>query len=57
MSEKLTSIRGMSDILPEETPLWQHIEGTLRKLVASYGYREMRVPVVERTELFKRSIG
>jgi len=57
MSDKVSSIRGMSDILPDDTPLWQLVEGTLRDLVTSYGYREMRVPIVERTELFKRSIG
>ena len=57
MSKQISAIRGMSDILPEDTPLWQYIESTLRDLVARYGYREMRVPVVERTELFKRSIG
>ena len=57
MSEKITGIRGMRDILPTETPLWQHVEGILRQVVHSYGYREFRVPVVERTELFKRSIG
>ena len=57
MSKQVTGIRGMSDILPEETPLWQFVESTLRDVVTSYGYRELRVPVVERTELFKRSIG
>lgn len=57
MSAKVTGIRGMSDILPEETPLWQFVEGTLRRVAMSYGYREFRVPVVERSELFKRSIG
>ena len=57
MSAKITGIRGMSDILPEDTPLWQHVEGVLRGVAKSYGYREFRVPVVERSELFKRSIG
>jgi histidyl-tRNA synthetase len=57
MSEKLTGVRGMSDILPEETPLWQAVESVLRTTLNGYGYRELRVPVVERTELFKRSIG
>ncbi len=57
MSSKITGIRGMGDILPDETPLWQQIETVLRDTVQSYGYRELRVPVVERTELFKRSIG
>jgi len=57
MSAKITGIRGMSDILPDETPLWAYVEGVLRGVAASYGYREFRVPVVERSELFKRSIG
>jgi histidyl-tRNA synthetase len=53
----LRAIRGMNDILPDETPLWQHLEQTVAHLVASYGYGEIRLPVVEQTELFKRSIG
>ena len=57
MSGKISGIRGMNDILPDETPLWQHVEGVLREVAQSYGYREFRVPVVERSELFKRSIG
>jgi histidyl-tRNA synthetase len=57
MSKQVSGIRGMNDILPEDTPLWQHIEGVLKSVVMSYGYRELRVPIVERTELFKRSIG
>jgi histidyl-tRNA synthetase len=57
MSNQVTGVRGMSDLLPDNTPLWQHVEHILRSVVSSYGYRELRVPVVERTELFKRSIG
>ncbi len=57
MSAKVTGIRGMSDILPEEAPLWQHVERALQQVVSGYGYRNFRVPVVERSELFKRSIG
>ncbi len=57
MSKQVNGIRGMSDILPEATPLWQHVEDVLKTVVQSYGYRELRVPIVERTELFKRSIG
>ena len=57
MTKKITGIRGMSDLLPDETPLWQYVESVLREVAASYGYREFRVPVVERSELFKRSIG
>jgi len=47
----------MPDILPEQTPVWQHIERTVADLLAAYAYREIRFPIVESTELFKRSIG
>jgi histidyl-tRNA synthetase len=54
---KIQSIRGMNDILPEQTPLWQYIERTAAQLLAAYGYQEIRFPILEQTELFKRSIG
>lgn len=57
MAEKIQSIRGMNDILPEETIYWQYIENILRQLMSSYGYQEIRFPIVEKTALFKRSIG
>lgn len=44
-------------MLPEQTPLWQHAETIIREVMASYGYSEIRLPIVEKTELFKRSIG
>ncbi|ANO53041.1 histidine--tRNA ligase [Woeseia oceani] len=47
----------MNDVLPEDAVLWRHLETIVRELVESYGYREIRLPVVEFTELFKRSIG
>jgi len=47
----------MNDILPDETPYWQFLERTVSRLLESYGYGEIRLPVVEQTELFKRSIG
>jgi histidyl-tRNA synthetase len=47
----------MNDILPEDTPYWQQLEATIRGVLASYGYAEIRFPIVEKTELFKRSIG
>ncbi len=47
----------MHDILPDETPLWQFVEDTVRDLFQSYAYREIRTPILEMTELFKRSIG
>ncbi|MFQ5643268.1 MAG: histidine--tRNA ligase [Thiogranum sp.] len=57
MSNTLQAIRGMNDILPGQTPLWQFVEDTIRAVLESYGFREMRMPIVEKTELFKRSIG
>jgi histidyl-tRNA synthetase len=54
---RLQSVRGMNDLLPGELPWWQHIERTVRELFADYGYQEMRVPLLERAELFSRSIG
>lgn len=56
MSE-LTAIRGMSDVLPGETPYWQFLERTVAQVLAAYGYSEIRLPVAEKTALFKRSIG
>ncbi|HID49186.1 MAG TPA: histidine--tRNA ligase, partial [Chromatiales bacterium] len=47
----------MNDILPGETPRWQFVERVFQRLMAGYGYREIRLPIVEKTELFKRSIG
>ncbi len=57
MTDKIQAIRGMHDILPQQTPRWQLVETVLRKLMATYGYAEIRLPIVERTELFRRSIG
>ncbi|MBS0579740.1 MAG: histidine--tRNA ligase [Proteobacteria bacterium] len=57
MSEQLQAIRGMNDVLPAEIGAWQHFETCTRDLLTSYGYEEIRVPIVERTELFKRAIG
>jgi histidyl-tRNA synthetase len=47
----------MNDILPEATATWRHLESIVREVVQSYGYREIRLPLVEQTELFRRSIG
>lgn len=57
MSERIQAVRGMNDILPEQTPYWQHLEKHLRDIAAAYGYREFRFPVVEKAALFKRTIG
>ncbi|MSR16731.1 MAG: histidine--tRNA ligase, partial [Methylococcaceae bacterium] len=53
----IQAIRGMHDILPDQTPLWQYTEKIIRDVLGNYGYSEIRLPVVEKTELFKRSIG
>ena len=57
MTETLQAVRGMNDVLPEETGAWQQLERVARETFAQYGYREIRLPLLERTELFKRSIG
>lgn len=57
MVEKIQAIRGMNDILPMEIFTWQKVEYILRKLARQYGYQEVRLPILEKTELFKRSIG
>lgn len=57
MSKKIQSLRGMNDLLPEQTPLWQYLEDTLLGLFRRYGYGEIRFPLLEQTDLFKRSIG
>ena len=54
---KLKAIRGMPDILPGDSSTWQFLEGVVREIAESYGYREIRLPIVEHTELFRRSIG
>ncbi len=57
MSQLFQAIRGMNDILPSEVVLWQRLETTARDVLAAYGYQEIRLPIVEKTELFSRSIG
>ena len=57
MAKQLQAIRGMNDILPEQTPVWRYLEDTVRGLLGRYGYQELRVPVVEFTNLFARGIG
>lgn len=57
MAEIIRSIRGMNDILPDVTPYWQAVEAALKKVLTAYGYQEIRFPIVEKTELFCRSIG
>lgn len=57
MTEIIQAVRGMNDILPSETGEWQYIEHIMRQIYRSHGYQEIRFPIVEKTELFKRSIG
>jgi histidyl-tRNA synthetase len=57
MSELIQAVRGMNDMLPEDAPLWGFFEDTVRAWLARYGYRQIRTPILERTELFVRSIG
>ncbi|MGK2959945.1 MAG: histidine--tRNA ligase [Candidatus Malihini olakiniferum] len=57
MAKNIQAIRGMNDYLPAETALWQRIEDSLKKVLRSYGYSEIRLPIVEQTPLFKRAIG
>ncbi|EKD70143.1 MAG: hypothetical protein ACD_46C00621G0001, partial [uncultured bacterium] len=57
MAEMIQAVRGMNDILPPETYLWQHAENIFRRILQGHGYQEIRFPIVEKTELFKRSIG
>lgn len=57
MSKEIQGIRGMNDLLPPETFLWQHAERIFKKILQSYGYQEIRTPILESTDLFKRAIG
>ncbi|OOZ42197.1 histidine--tRNA ligase [Solemya pervernicosa gill symbiont] len=57
MAKSIQAIRGMHDILPDQTPLWQHLERSVASVLRGYGYEEIRMPLVEKTDLFKRSIG
>lgn len=57
VANTIQAVRGMRDILPDETPYWQFLESEVRNVLNAYGYQEIRFPIVEKTELFKRSIG
>ncbi|MBB1318115.1 histidine--tRNA ligase [Shewanella sp. SR43-4] len=57
MAKQIQAIRGMNDILPTQSPIWQKLEAVLRSSVSAFGYSEIRTPIVESTDLFKRSIG
>lgn len=57
MAGNIQSIRGMHDVLPDTSPIWQYFEETVRQLLYTYGYSEIRMPIVEQTDLFKRAVG
>lgn len=57
MSSRLQPIRGMNDVLPEQMAPWAFVESAVRDVLRAYGYDEIRVPIVEQTDLFKRAIG
>ncbi|BDH44573.1 histidine--tRNA ligase [Salmonella enterica subsp. enterica serovar Choleraesuis] len=57
MNTSLRAIRGMRDVLPEETPIWQWLETKFRQMVFRYGYQEMRLPLLEPVALFERAVG
>jgi histidyl-tRNA synthetase len=57
VSQQLQAVRGMNDLVPEATATWQQVERELREMLDGYGYRELRFPLLEKTELFARSIG
>jgi histidyl-tRNA synthetase len=57
LTNPIQPVRGMNDVLPAEIGLWQHVERIARGIFEAYGYAEVRVPLIEHTELFKRSIG
>lgn len=57
MAEKLTAVKGMNDVLPADSARWEWFEDTVRRLLARYGYRGLRTPIVEPTALFVRGLG
>ena len=57
MAQQIQAIRGMNDVLPAHIAAWQHLEACAREVASSYGYEEIRVPLIEHTELFKRALG
>ena len=57
MAKNIQAIRGMNDVLHAQSPVWQYLEGKVKDVLAGYGYDEIRMPILEQTALFKRSIG
>lgn len=56
-SNNIQAVKGMNDLLPSESPVWQYLESTVIDILQSYGYQEIRFPILEKTALFKRGIG
>jgi histidyl-tRNA synthetase len=57
VSQKVSGVKGMNDLLPGDIEIWQHVERTARELFSRFGYAEVRTPMVEDTALFVRSVG
>ncbi|MBM5031193.1 histidine--tRNA ligase [Vibrio parahaemolyticus] len=57
MVKTIQAIRGMNDCLPTQSPLWQKLENTVKNVISAYGYNEVRMPIVEETNLFSRAVG
>jgi len=57
VARKIQAIRGMNDILPDQSSVWLYLEKTVADVVKSYGYQQIRFPIVENTDLFKRGVG
>ena len=57
MAGAIQAVRGMNDLLPEDSSVWQQVESVLRQTLSSFGYSEVRMPIVEKTGLFCRAIG
>jgi len=57
MSKKPQTVRGMNDILPDVAASWQYVESEVEEIIEAYGYRQVRLPLLEHTEVFRRSIG
>ena len=55
--DKLSGVKGMNDILPQDAGLWEFFETTVKSMLRSYGYQNIRTPIVEHTQLFTRGIG
>ncbi len=57
MAKYIQAVRGMKDIMPEQTPIWLFVEKSIQNLLSSYGYKQIRTPIVEKTDVFHRAMG